>query len=46
MRKLIVSSFITMDGILQAPDKPEEGFVYGGSGRIGTTSSTKLGLSN
>jgi dihydrofolate reductase len=30
MRKLIVSSFITMDGILQAPDKPEEGFVYGG----------------
>lgn len=30
MRKIIVGSFITLDGILQAPGGPEEGFQYGG----------------
>jgi dihydrofolate reductase len=31
MRKLIVGSFITMDGVMQAPGGPEEGFQkYGG----------------
>ncbi len=34
MRKLIVHSFITLDGVIQAPGAPEEdtsgGFTYGG----------------
>lgn len=34
MRKLIVQSFITVDGVIQAPGAPEEdtsgGFTYGG----------------
>ena len=30
MRKIIVSSFITLDGILQAPGGSEEDFKYGG----------------
>jgi predicted 3-demethylubiquinone-9 3-methyltransferase (glyoxalase superfamily)/dihydrofolate reductase len=34
MRKLIVSTFVTLDGVMQAPDGPEEdptgGFTYGG----------------
>ena len=30
MRKIIVSSFITLDGVVQAPGGPEEGFKYGG----------------
>ncbi len=30
MRKIIVSSFITLDGVIQAPGGPEEGFKYGG----------------
>ena len=34
MRKLIVLSFVTLDGIMQAPGGPEEdpsdGFKYGG----------------
>jgi dihydrofolate reductase len=30
MRKIIVGSFITLDGVMQAPGGPEEGFKYGG----------------
>ena len=30
MRKIIVGSFITLDGIMQAAGGPEEGFNYGG----------------
>lgn len=30
MRKIIVGSFITLDGVVQAPGGPEEGFKYGG----------------
>jgi dihydrofolate reductase len=30
MRKVVVSEFITLDGVLQAPGGPEEGFKYGG----------------
>ena len=34
MRKTIILSFITLDGVIQAPDGPEEnisgGFKYGG----------------
>ena len=30
MRKIIVGSFITMDGVVQAAGGPEEGFKYGG----------------
>lgn len=30
MRKIIVGSFISMDGVVQAPGGPEEGFSYGG----------------
>jgi hypothetical protein len=34
MRKIIVLSFITLDGVMQAPGRPEEdpsgGFEYGG----------------
>jgi dihydrofolate reductase len=30
MRKIIVGSFITLDGVMQAAGGPEEGFSYGG----------------
>ncbi len=30
MRKIIVSSFITLDGVMQAPGGSEEDFKYGG----------------
>jgi dihydrofolate reductase len=30
MRKIIVGSFITLDGVMQAAGGPEEGFEYGG----------------
>jgi dihydrofolate reductase len=30
MRKIIVGSFITLDGVMQAAGGPEEGFQYGG----------------
>lgn len=30
MRKIIVGSFITLDGVMQAAGGPEEGFKYGG----------------
>ena len=30
MRKIIVGSFITLDGVIQAAGGPEEGFKYGG----------------
>ena len=30
MRKIIVSSFITLDGVMQAPGGGEEDFKYGG----------------
>lgn len=30
MRKIIVGAFISMDGVVQAPGGPEEGFKYGG----------------
>ncbi len=30
MRKIIVGSFITLDGVMQAAGGPEEGFNYGG----------------
>ena len=30
MRKIIVQEFITLDGVVQAPGGPEEGFKYGG----------------
>ncbi len=30
MRKIIVSSYITLDGVMQAPGGPEEDFKYGG----------------
>ncbi|RYZ84441.1 MAG: dihydrofolate reductase, partial [Proteobacteria bacterium] len=30
MRKLVVGSFVTLDGVLQAAGGPEEGFPYGG----------------
>lgn len=30
MRKITVSSFITLDGVMQAAGGPEEGFKYGG----------------
>ena len=30
MRKIIVGSFVTLDGVMQAPGGPEEGFKYGG----------------
>jgi dihydrofolate reductase len=30
MRKTIVGSFITLNGVMQAPGGPEEGFKYGG----------------
>ena len=29
MRKIIVGSFITLDGVMQAAGGPEEGFEYG-----------------
>lgn len=30
MRKIIVGAFISLDGVVQAPGGPEEGFTYGG----------------
>lgn len=30
MRKIVVGSFISLDGVVQAPGGPEEGFNYGG----------------
>ena len=34
MRKVMVSAFLSLDGVMQAPDSPEEdhtgGFTYGG----------------
>jgi dihydrofolate reductase len=30
MRKIVVGSFITLDGVMQAAGGPEEGFTYGG----------------
>ncbi len=30
MRKIIVGSFISLDGVVQAPGGPEEGFTFGG----------------
>ena len=30
MRKIIVSAYITLDGVIQAPGGPEEDFKYGG----------------
>ena len=30
MRKIIVSPYITLDGVMQAPGGPEEDFKYGG----------------
>ena len=30
MRKIITTTFITLDGVMQAPGGPEEGFAYGG----------------
>lgn len=30
MRKIIVREYITLDGVIQAPGGPEEGFKYGG----------------
>ena len=30
MRKIVVGSFITLDGVMQAAGGPEEGFPYGG----------------
>jgi dihydrofolate reductase len=30
MRKVIAIEFITLDGVIQAPGDPEEGFAYGG----------------
>ena len=30
MRKIIAGSFITLDGVMQAPGGPEETFKYGG----------------
>lgn len=30
MRKIIVSEYITLDGVMEAPGGPEEGFNYGG----------------
>ena len=30
MRKIITTTFLTLDGVMQAPGGPEEGFAYGG----------------
>jgi dihydrofolate reductase len=30
MRKIITTTFVTLDGVMQAPGSPEEGFAYGG----------------
>ena len=30
MRKVIAIEFISLDGVIQAPGGPEEGFAYGG----------------
>jgi dihydrofolate reductase len=30
MRKIITTTFVTLDGVMQAPGSPEEGFPYGG----------------
>jgi dihydrofolate reductase len=30
MRKIITTTFVTLDGVMQAPGGPEEGFAYGG----------------
>ena len=30
MRKIVVTEFVTLDGVIQAPGGPEEGFAYGG----------------
>lgn len=30
MRKIVVTEFVTLDGVIQAPGGPEEGFAHGG----------------
>jgi dihydrofolate reductase len=30
MRKIVTTTFVTLDGVMQAPGGPEEGFAYGG----------------
>jgi hypothetical protein len=29
MRKIITTTFVTLDGVMQAPGSPGEGFAYG-----------------
>jgi hypothetical protein len=30
MRKVIVIEIVSLDGVIQAPGRPEDGFAYGG----------------